>query len=278
MTIRIGNGPVTWGVFSAEGTPLTPWARFLDEVAEAGYDAIELGPLGYLPTDLPMLERELAARGLGVAGGTLAAGFGSGKEWPAIEDQLHALGPLLKGAGAQYLCLIPQSHEGGDRQAMVDALHDTAKIARERYDLATVVHAELHSEVFAEPGIEALLEASEPGLLDYCLDVGMHACGGGDPVAFLRSHHARIPTLHLTNIDGEVAARVRTERLPFDEAVRMDLFREPGDGAVDYVELRAALAEVGYAGWAIAEHPSTFAEPLPPAKRAREYFRHIGIG
>ena len=46
---------------------------------------------------------------------------------------------------------------------------------------------------------------------------------------------------------------------------------------MDYAALRAVLDETAYAGWAIAEHPSTFAEPLPPAKRAREYFRHIGI-
>ena len=30
-----------------------PWRQFLDEVSEAGYEWIELGPYGYLPTDLP---------------------------------------------------------------------------------------------------------------------------------------------------------------------------------------------------------------------------------
>ena len=275
MTIRIGNGPVTWGVWSADGAPRTPWARFLDEVAEAGYEAIELGPFGYLPTDLPTLEAALAARKLTVVGGMLAARFGADDNWPAIEGQLHALGPLLEGLGARYLCLIPQN---GGGQPMIDAMHRTAEIARRRYDLATTVHAELHSEVYAEPDIEAFIEASDPALLDYCLDVGLHASGGGDPVAFMRIHHARIPYLHLTNIDGAVAARVRARRVPFDDAVAMHLFREPGEGAVDYAALRAVLDETGYAGWAIAEHPSTFAEPLPPAKRARKYLRQIGIG
>ncbi len=112
MTIHIGNGPVTWGVWSDDGPPRTPWSRFLDEVAEAGYEAIELGPLGYLPTDLPTLEAALAARNLSVVGGSLAAHFGSRADWPAIEEQLHALGPLLEGLGAQYLCLIPQNGGG----------------------------------------------------------------------------------------------------------------------------------------------------------------------
>ncbi len=161
---------------------------------------------------------------------------------------------------------------------MLDAMHRGARIARDRYGLATVVHAELHSEVFTDSGIESFIEASDPGLLDYCLDVGLHACGGGDPIAFMRTHHARIPALHFTNVDGAVAARVRSEQVPFDQAVAMDLFREPGEGAVDYMALRTVLDEVGYAGWAISEHPSTFADPLPAAKRAREYLREIGIG
>ena len=38
----------------------TPASRFLDEVVEAGYDWVELGPFGYLPTDPVVLKRELA--------------------------------------------------------------------------------------------------------------------------------------------------------------------------------------------------------------------------
>src|ERR1035441_10841251 len=49
----------------------TPWERFLDEVAEVGYQWLELGPFGYLPTDAVRLAEELARRGLKVAGGTV---------------------------------------------------------------------------------------------------------------------------------------------------------------------------------------------------------------
>ena len=44
----------------------TPWSRFLDELAGAGYDWLELGPYGYLPTDPARLQDELAARDLKV--------------------------------------------------------------------------------------------------------------------------------------------------------------------------------------------------------------------
>jgi inosose dehydratase len=53
----------------------TPWQRFLDEVAQAGYEWIELGPYGYLPTDPGRLRDELDRRGLRLSGGAVAAGL-----------------------------------------------------------------------------------------------------------------------------------------------------------------------------------------------------------
>ena len=38
----------------------TSYTRFLDEVADSGYQWIELGPYGYLPTDPKKLSDELA--------------------------------------------------------------------------------------------------------------------------------------------------------------------------------------------------------------------------
>ena len=48
-----------------------PWQLVLDEVAAAGFDGIELGPIGYLPTDPERLSAELASRGLRLAAGYL---------------------------------------------------------------------------------------------------------------------------------------------------------------------------------------------------------------
>ena len=48
--MRIGNAPVSWGVFEVEsGGAQLPWPRVLDEIASAGYEGTELGPWGYLP-------------------------------------------------------------------------------------------------------------------------------------------------------------------------------------------------------------------------------------
>ena len=47
--IRVGNAPVSWGVYEAD-RPNPPFARVLDDIAAAGYEGTELGPYGYLPT------------------------------------------------------------------------------------------------------------------------------------------------------------------------------------------------------------------------------------
>ncbi len=49
--VNVGSAPDSWGVWFADDPRQTPWERFLDEVAAAGYTRIELGPYGYLPTD-----------------------------------------------------------------------------------------------------------------------------------------------------------------------------------------------------------------------------------
>ena len=61
----------------------TPWQRFLDEVAESGYTAIELGPFGYLPTEPQRVAEELARRSLELAGGTISVDLNSSDGWQA---------------------------------------------------------------------------------------------------------------------------------------------------------------------------------------------------
>lgn len=67
MEIKVGSAPDSWGVWFPSDPKQTPWSRFLDEIAEAGYEWTELGPYGYLPTDLPTLRAELEKRNLKVA-------------------------------------------------------------------------------------------------------------------------------------------------------------------------------------------------------------------
>src|SRR5213075_2269915 len=84
--LRLGTCPDSWGVWFADDPLQTPWQRFLDEVAGVGYEWLELGPYGYLPTDPARLSDELAGRNLKVAGGTVGGHSGLHRvvEYPAI--------------------------------------------------------------------------------------------------------------------------------------------------------------------------------------------------
>ena len=84
--LRLGTCPDSWGVWFADDPLQTPWTRFLDEVAEVGYQGLELGPFGYLPSDQARLTDELGRRGLSVAGGTVHgfSGLHRPGDWPDI--------------------------------------------------------------------------------------------------------------------------------------------------------------------------------------------------
>ena len=295
MTIRVGSCPDSWGVWFPSDEKQPPWRQFLDEIVAAGYEGTELGPYGYLPTDLPTLRRELSSRGLTVTGSCVEGRYDIADGWPRLEEQLHGVGSVLRELGAEYLLLIhetysdartgeqvapPQLDEGGWAR-LVDTMKRVAEIAREKYQLTPLVHAESNSHLEFEHQIEALMGETDPDLLGFCLDIGHHVYRGGDPFSFMRKHHERIPYIHLKNVDGAVRQMVQVQKIAFAQAVQMGIFCEPAQGVIDFVAFRDVLREVGYDGWAIVEqdmYPTPFDKPLPIAKRTREYLREIGVG
>ena len=294
MDIKIGSAPDNWGVWFPNDPKQTPWQRYLDEVAEAGYDWTELGPFGYLPTDVATVRSELDRRGLKLTASFAMAHLEDPSAWPGLERQVLGGGELVAALGAPFLVLIddtysdlftgqptlPSRLDNDAWKRLIDTTHRVADLARRLgLQLAYHPHAETHVEY--EDQIEAFLEQTDPQRVSLCLDTGHHAYRGGDPVAFFRKHHARIPYLHLKSVDPQKQEWVERERIPFAIAVGNDMFCEPSVGVVDFIAFRDALREVDYHGSAIVEqdmYPAPFDKPLPIAKRTREYLRSIGLG
>ncbi|CAM5718424.1 hypothetical protein SMICM304S_11064 [Streptomyces microflavus] len=85
-----------------------PWQRFLDEVAEAGYAWIDLGPYGYLPTDPARLKDETRSRGLTVSAGTVFTGLHHGPDvWDRTWAHVADIAELTRAMGAEHLVVIP---------------------------------------------------------------------------------------------------------------------------------------------------------------------------
>jgi inosose dehydratase len=295
IDVKVGTAPDNWGVWFPNDSRQIPWSRFLNEVVEADYKWIELGPPGYLPLEPALLAAELNKRNLGVTTGFVMQHFEDPTLWATIESELHSVGRVLQHLGAPFLLLIgdtytdlftgrqtrPTTLDSNGWNRFIDVVHRLATMARDLYGLKVVFHPHGETHVEYEDQIERFLEDTDPNLISLCFDTGHHAYRGGDCVAFMSKHYGRIPYLHLKSIDRQVLKRVKEERIPFAKAVEIGLFCEPSQGAVDFLAFRDVLEKASYHGWAIVEQdmfPAPFDKLLPTAKRTRKYLKQIGIG
>src|ERR1700683_3996874 len=107
--LLLGSCPDSWGVWFADDPRQTPWDRFLDEIAEVGYEWLELGPYGYLPTDPNQLQDELGRRNLKVARGTMHghSGLHHPGDFPTIAGVTRKVADLTRAVGADHLIFVP---------------------------------------------------------------------------------------------------------------------------------------------------------------------------
>lgn len=271
-----------------------PWHRFLDEVAEAGYTWIELGPYGYLPTDPSTLRAELDQRDLKVCACVVEGNLADPEHGRGVEQQMLGAGELAAELGGTYMVLVDDSYtdlrtgktmsparlDDSGWKRLVDTTVKIAETTRDRFGLQLIFHPNTESHVEYEDQIEALLEQTDRDLVQLCLDIGHHAYRHGDVIAFIRKHHERLPHIHFKNVNGELLKKFEAEGVPVGKASALGAFCELPDGMVDYEAVRDVLREVGFSGFAIVEqdmYPAPFDKPLPIARRALEYLRKIGV-
>jgi inosose dehydratase len=288
--VTAGIAPDSWGVWFAEDPRQTPWQRYLDEIAQLGFRHTELGPYGYLPTERDRLARELDHRGLLLTAGAVMFDLEDPDAVARTAEEVEQVCSLVSALGGSYLLIIDDVYTnlftgeprlpaeldapGWDRLvATTVALCEQA----ERHGLRGAFHPHAQCHVEYESQIERLL--ADAPIVSLCLDVGHHAYCGGDPVAFMERHADRIPYLHLKSVDGELAARVRRDGIPFAQAVADGVFVEPSEGLVDFRRLHEVVERVGYQGVATIEqdmYPADFERPLPIARRTKAFLSTLG--
>ncbi len=295
MEIKIGSAPAAWGVNFPSDSKQIPWSRYLDEVAEAGYEWTELGPYGYLPTELNTLRKELDRRHLKVNGTFVMHALEDPEIWPRIEEDVLGIGELLASLGANFLVLIDGQYtdevtgeiiassiiDDDAWKILIDNTHAVARLAKEKFGLRTVFHPHTETHVQDEPQIERFLEDVDRSQVGLCLDIGHHAFCGAEPISFLRKHHTWVEYLHLKSVDPLKLQEVQEHSTSFAVATAEEVFCEPSQGTVDFLALRDLLSKINYHGFGIVEHdmyPAPFDKPLPIAKRTRTYLRNIGMG
>jgi inosose dehydratase len=230
---RIGNAPVSFGAWSLESSQLPnvpSGERMLAAVAAAGYDGVELGPLGYLEP------ASIAAHGLTLAGAYVPIPFGDGLgPLDATLDVFDAVGadarPILADDGSPDRPLDHADVAGAIDHARARGYEPT-------------FHHHMGTRVETPAQIDALLAAVDTPLL---LDTGHLLAAGGDPLTGLHAWRDRIDYVHLKDVDLGVLRAAPD----WATAWRANPFCELGTGDVDVRAFVAALDD--FDGWLVVE-------------------------
>lgn len=294
--LLIGTAPDSWGVWFPDDPKQTPWRRFLDEVAEAGYHYIELGPYGYLPTDAAQLKDELAARDLKVSAGTVFTGFHrtDAEEREAVWKQVHQVAQLTAEVGGGHIVVIPamwrddvtgeaveNEHLSPEQWNSLFAGHnELGKVLQEEYGLKQQFHSHADAHVCTRPQIDRFVEGTDPDLVSLCLDTGHAEYGGASSVGIIQDYPSRVGYLHLKQVDPAVMEVVRRDDLTWAQANSAGVMIEPPQGAPDLEEVITEVEKLGRGLYGIVEqdmYPVTsFEVPLPIATRTRQYLCGCG--
>ena len=291
--IRVGSAPDSWGVWFPSDDAQTPADRFLTEVSHAGYDWIELGPYGYLPTDPTELSDQLEKHRLKVSAGTVFEHLHRPNSWEDVWKQVTDVAALTKAVGGEHLVVIPdpwRDHKTGEPlenrtlaaeqwTQLVEGMDELGRRVLDEYGLAVQFHSHADSHIGYQRDIERFVEATDPRYVNLCLDTGHVSYYDGDNLGIIRRYPERIGYLHLKQVDPTIVAQVEAEDLSFPEAVRRGVMVEPPRGVPDMGPLLAAVQELGTEIYAIVEqdmYPCSPDIPLPIARRTHTYLAGCG--
>jgi len=287
-TIRIAGAPISWGVSEVPG-----WGhqmgseRVLMEMAALGLEAMEFGPLGFLPEDGQGRKATLAQHSMRAVGGFFPAilhdpGF---DPLPAIERELEA----YVAAGAEILVLAAETGLAGydaprpqmteeNWQTVADNLTRIRDHAASR-GITVVIHPHAGTMVETKADVDEVLSRTT---VSFCLDTGHMWIGGTDPVDFAKNHGDRVGHVHFKDVHLDVAQRVRDGELSYYDAVTEGLYTPLGTGDVDVRTITSTLISQGYTGWFVLEQDLVMTEepaigkgPMVDAKESVEFLRAV---
>ncbi|MCP3969000.1 MAG: TIM barrel protein [Rhodobacteraceae bacterium] len=296
MSIDIGNAPCSWGVEFADDPRNPPWRQVLAECKRAGFNGIELGPVGYMPEDPVELGEALSKHELTLIGGVVFRPFHDPAEWSDVLDGSVRTCKALAAHGAKNLVLIDsisprraptagrwteaEQMDGAEWAAYVGRFRTIARMGAEEYGLTVGIHAHAAGFMDFEPELERLLGEIDESILKICFDTGHHSYAGYDPVAFMRRHVDRISYVHFKDIDPVVKSDVIANRTGFYDACGQGIFCKLGLGDVDFPAVRQILLDNGFEGWCTVEQdcdPAGKTSPLDDNTHNGNYLKSIGF-
>jgi inosose dehydratase len=283
---RIAGAPISWGVCEVPGWgyQLGP-ERVLREAREIGLVAPELGPEGFLPSEPDAMAEVLSQHHLQAVGGftPLLLHVPGHDPVPEVERILQGYG----ATGAEVLVLSAVTGAAG---------YDTRPVLDDDGWMVLLTNLDRLAELAASRGVQAVLhphvgtmiengwevqQVLDGSWISLCLDTGHLLIGGTDPAELARQAPDRIAHLHLKDVDSTMAAKVRSGRLTYSEAVAQGMYRPLGSGDVDVPAIVGYLRARGYDGWYTLEQDTVLAEepkdegPARDVRASAEYLRTV---
>jgi len=308
--IRVANAPCSWGTIEGFGEGV-PWQQMLDELAETGYAATELGDLGYLPSEPAALRDALNGRGLALLGGFEAVPLLRSGVVRERRERLVQIAALMAAAAdvgragrAPWFILADDSsdrpermlHAGrigpaqqldrGERRRFADNAAEVARLIEGETGLRTLYHHHCGHHVESPDEIDAFLDATDPALINLVFDTGHAVYGSGRSdddgqlaVTLLERWWERVAYVHFKDCHALVAERARREGWDYQRAVGAGVFCELGHGSVDFASVLASLRARGYRDWITVEQDVLpgMGTPAASARRNRDTLRALGV-
>jgi inosose dehydratase len=258
--MKLAGAPISWGVCEVPdwGLQLAP-ERVLSDMGALGVRATEAGPPGFLPADPAAARALLDSCALRLIGGFVTAVLHDSARRADELASVRRQAEWLAAGGAELVVLAPALAQTGYAGAaelsddawrlLFDGIDRVVEIA-DSSGLGVAVHPHWGTAIERRHHIERFLEGSTHAL---CLDTGHIALGGADPLKVARDAGPRVRHVHLKDVDGPLAVRVREGGISYNDAVRAGLFRPLGDGAARIGDVLGELRRAGYAGWYVLE-------------------------
>jgi len=290
--IRIGNAPVSYGAFEVtvgRDKDVPTSVEVLDAVQAAGYEGIDLGPLGYLGLGAD-LRKTLEGRGLLLTGGYVEIDVSSDDassqgfaELEQVCDQFDAVASKVERhmLPRPTVALIAPNGRPDFESADVrwGRIERTIAALVERCDrrgYEACLHNEVGTQIATQDSIVRALESTAVSL---CLDTGHLIAAGGDPVAVVEGWRQRVSHVHLKD------ARVVAAAAPYEDAMKLwenNVFCKLGDGSGRVDEVLDAVRAGDYSGWIVVEQDvlphgkSSYEQAITDQMENREYLRRRG--
>jgi len=284
----VAAAPVSFGVFemTADG-PLPAPDELLEIVRDAGYDGIDLGPVGWLGWDDEIAAR-LRRHDLVLCGGWVDLPFSDDDAFqaalPGLDDALAVFVaaaevdparpplPTLADSGSE----LRRANPGGAMPGLeLDgagwdrlAANVTAAATRVRdAGLEPTFHHHVSTYIETPDEIRQLLERTDIGLT---LDSGHLLLAGGDPVDALHEWGSRINHVHVKDTRLAVLEKVLAAGGDMRAAWEQGVFVPLGAGDLELVAFMDTLAGRGFDGWVVVEQDVILGPSVPADRPAAD--------